>query len=1469
MSLRTILLLAVCASAVACRNNRPTSAGDAPDTTKEQWHLAFVSAPTQVMAGQPFEVTVEVLDESSTRVQDADATLSLSLESAPDLLMGATSLAPASGLATFGELTIQRAGTWRLRASVPGVAPLLSAPFEVAPAAMDASVSTLSASTTAVVADGTATATLSLRVADAFDNGLPNVPVELTVSGEQNTLSATSGTTDAQGNFTATLSSTRAERKSVTAAVGAAALGPVPVTFIAGAVQTFELDVTPSEIPADGSSSSEVSVRALDEHGNAVPGATLALTVTGADNAVTPATAITNEAGEATVTVRGSTSGDHVVSVSDGILTATAGLTMTPAPAAVDTLASAGGAGCLELDYRLRQSEAMRADVRVEYELNGTWHRATQAGAETGSGLRSLSTSAAGTPHTFHWNSSRDLPLFSGTVAVRVVASTTGTADGLSSSIDVQVGNGLAFGAPATVSLGAQVPAAILHTDIDRDGDVDFLVPGSDPSGVTLILGAAEELTVSETLSTPGYTPAYVVTADFDRDGALDIVMAGRATDRADLYFASSPGVFGSEGSSSITFGGNARGLASGDFNRNGTIDILGLTEAGTLEVFARQTGSSFTFIGGAATGGPANALATGDLDGDGDTDAIVATASGLSLWKNGAGPSYFSLIATHTITGGASRAAVADFDRDGWLDVAALHAGSAEVSLVFGSSSGISKSSTTALTEVGAGLVPADVDSDGDVDLLVSHAHGIALLLNDGSGALAPSSPVSVSSAGALTAVDVDHDGRVEIVAARPASFDIVVLPNDTPAPCQPSLAGTRMLATADQPASVVIEDFDLDGRLDLAFSESGAGTVSLRRGRGDGTFAPMDTLSVGLQPQQLVKADLDADGVVDLLTANQGDSTVTVLLSSGTGFSAGSHPAGPGAHRLVVGRFDDDDHADVITLNAADETMTLLPGDGQGALGAAVLLHTFSGAVRGIAAGDYDADGDLDVAAISGPSAVLMKNDGSSAFVVDRSISVGTGPESIAFAHMDDDGWLDLVASSGQTFVTVALGSASGTFTSKSYYGADILTAISVVDLEGDGDLDVLGVGSIAAGNQRGRMLTRFLNDGKGVLGAGARFAAGYGLVALDVADLDGDGALDVSAANRDLDRISIIPGDGAGGFLEPHTSPTAATPGHTLTDLTLADLDHDGRADAVSSVSGSAALGVQLGLPGGGFGPVTLFSVGATTQDFALADFNHDGHLDAAVGTNSSFSLVLGNGAGGFGSPSNPLAVGAIGAVAAADFDRDGHVDVAVVTNAASITLYYGAGNGTFPSGVSVGSDSGAWDLLAADVDRDGWTDLVVPAKSANYVAVHWNPRGRGNGFTKSTVSMGASSGPTKVVLADVDRDGWPDLVSSNGGSQPGASWARVEPTALTFMERWTTANGSEDLAAADIDGDGAVEIVLPDTGNRRLTVIDTGTGEVNDWAVSLEPRAVSVQDDDGDGLCDILSAGFSALSRLAGR
>jgi Bacterial Ig-like domain (group 3)/FG-GAP-like repeat len=444
--------------------------------------------------------------------------------------------------------------------------------------------------------------------------------------------------------------------------------------------------------------------------------------------------------------------------------------------------------------------------------------------------------------------------------------------------------------------------------------------------------------------------------------------------------------------------------------------------------------------------------------------------------------------------------------------------------------------------------------------------------------------------------------------------------------------------------------------------------------------------------------------------------------------------------------------------------------------ATGAAVLKHIFGPgdhSVNAIFAGTHAA-----FASASSTASISVSGTAPSTTIAASSGSVGN------YSLTATVGYHGLATPSGSEMVSfldtsnknLALGSAEISSAAAPIYNfvtipTSPVTVGSIPAGVITGDFNNDGIPDFATANLEDNTVSVFLGDGTGAFtqATGSPFAVGAGPVALAVADLNADGHLDILSANSVAGDISLLFGNGSGGF----TADPNITVGSGPQSIVVGDFNGDGLPDiAVANVYDST-INVLINDGSGGFtsNPSTTYAVGQNPSWIGTADFNHDGTLDLAVvnTTSNNVTLLQGDGLGGFtplsGSPFATLSYPVSATVG--DFNADGKADLAVISatgNTLSILLNTGTGLAASGSPYSTGDSPSA--IAVSDFNGDGKQDLIITNGNANTATVLF---GDGTGaFSAGTNSVVANlDSPASVATADFDGDGTQDIAITNVG------------------------------------------------------------------------------------------------------
>ncbi len=313
--------------------------------------------------------------------------------------------------------------------------------------------------------------------------------------------------------------------------------------------------------------------------------------------------------------------------------------------------------------------------------------------------------------------------------------------------------------------------------------------------------------------------------------------------------------------------------------------------------------------------------------------------------------------------------------------------------------------------------------------------------------------------------------------------------------------------------------------------------------------------------------------------------------------------------------------------------------------------------------ASADFNGDGKLDLAVLNlsrNNSLSIMLGDGDGTFRNHASYSTSNTPTAAAWGDFNGDGKIDLaIASSAGNGVDVYLGKGDGTFQPRQTFktGHQPL-ALATGDFNEDGSLD------LAVANASDDTVSILLGKGDGSFQNHVDFPAGPSPASVVVADFNNDGHLDLAVGNALTGQtVSTLLGNGDGTFEAPiATLIQDGDPG----DLAVADLNGDGKLDlAVASGAGKSVY-VLLGNGDGTFAIPVAYAIPGYSVSIAIGDFNGDGRLDLAVNGNNdigstSTSILIGKGDGTFGSATSYTSGITRGAIFSGDYNGDGRLDV----------------------------------------------------------------------------------------------------------------------------------------------------------------------------------------------------------------
>ncbi|HEX5229358.1 MAG TPA: FG-GAP-like repeat-containing protein, partial [Bryobacteraceae bacterium] len=647
----------------------------------------------------------------------------------------------------------------------------------------------------------------------------------------------------------------------------------------------------------------------------------------------------------------------------------------------------------------------------------------------------------------------------------------------------------------------------------------------------------------------------------------------------------------------------------------------------------------------------------------------------------------------------------------------------------------------------------------------------------------------------------------------------------------------------------------------------------------------------AVGYDAAWIAVADLNRDGKQDLIVASEGCSPcasgqlpggVYVLLGNGDGtFRAGVNVAKGVAGALAVADVNGDGKLDVMVSSQGSNFFNVLLGNGDGTFQAPKEAIT-GPSIGGDDAvfGDFNGDGKVDFVTVDASTGNLAMLPGNGDGTFGNPVISGTQPIFDSFlylaaADLNGDHKLDIVTvDSASNYLQVWLGKGDGTFEppTKVTVGEEP-TQVEIADVNGDGKLDLLAI--------NGKYPCSFsvlLGNGNGTFQTAVNYIpTGNAIRSMALADFNGDHKLDLVITAQVVKQptgVFVVLGNGDGTF---QTAPEY-TAGMFPQSAAIGDLNHDGIPDVVAASNGSNTVSVLLGKGKGVFRPAVNYAAGSGATTVVIADFNGDGKPDLAVSDigPGTISILLGKGDGTFQS-AKPTSVNfGDSGLAAGDFNKDGKQDLAVVS-LLGVTVLLGKGDGTFQSsGFSLpyGTRSGIGNIVAVDLNGDGKLDLAVSNQGSNTISILM---GNGDGTFQSNVDYTAdtNSSVQNLALADFNGDGKLDLVVSdfgcNGCSQPGV---RGDIAVLmgngdgTFRKAvYYQAEGIiQSVAVGDFNGDGKPDVAVSNFLTYGVAIfLNNGDGTFQspvDFGADNGTGFVAVGDLNGDGKPDIVAVNSGA-------
>ncbi len=926
-------------------------------------------------------------------------------------------------------------------------------------------------------------------------------------------------------------------------------------------------------------------------------------------------------------------------------------------------------------------------------------------------------------------------------------------ADTSVSTVTILMGNGDGtYPHTETIPLGVpynpSYPVAIVAGDFGN-GHVDLAVADRGTDDVTvlmndgqgnfsalapIVLGSAffpSLSLVAANFTSSGYTDLAVATSGFFSGNSIQVLLCQGNGSFKSLAPMTLSAPF------SFPAGVTPIAIVAGDFNNDGHLDLATADSNGNGDDYSVYLGDGkggFSGPTSSALSGPGTsaALATGDFTGDGQTDLAIARTSPDDvqvMLNNGDGtfsdPSVVDLVRRETPV-------VADLNGDGAPDVSVVDA---------------------------AGDILYRAGIPGEPGLF---APPVTVNPGDPSRDIAF---VDTQYGPALASVD-SNDNAISFFSLRSTGFVLV---------------GSK-LATGSEPAEIVAADLDGNGVTDLVVRDAADGTIAVYPGNGKGWFLAPTDLSVGLGASDVQVADLEQNGLLDIVYTDRLSGEVGVLENLGGGgfsppviYQAGRGPYGvtgtavPSAvtsleatDSVTVGTFTPGGLPSIVALNPGSNTFGVLTGIGDGRLAnASVFPAGGSGlVVRAINLGN----GVTGLAILTPDGLYIEPSDGFGSFLPAVKIDVGFEPNGLTVANLNGSGPSDLLISNPLGDVQVLLANGNGTF--QPPHNLDQQVAMTAV-----GPNLITPAAFIYSDKLTDQLVVRTAAGVTTVLGDATTGLVSPGAVTL--ADLNNNGVLDLVVANSGSNNVLVYPGLGNGTFAteslnDGHGFFTGTNPA----GITVADVNGDGRLDLIVADKGSNDVTILLNEKVGNgftFVPGPRLQVGIGPVATVVADVYGTGVPDLVVANSGSNNVMvlpaIGN---GFFDDQNPT-VYAVGtnpsSLFVGNFTGALGQEIATVnsgSNTVSLVSNLGSASPVTQSVSSGGTDPAA----AFMVPGTGAASLVVANSGNGSISLF---EGGENGLSlNSVLSTAGLPNPSALALASFGTSGL-EFWATNDGEQ----------------------------------------------------------------------------------------------------
>ena len=361
----------------------------------------------------------------------------------------------------------------------------------------------------------------------------------------------------------------------------------------------------------------------------------------------------------------------------------------------------------------------------------------------------------------------------------------------------------------------------------------------------------------------------------------------------------------------------------------------------------------------------------------------------------------------------------------------------------------------------------------------------------------------------------------------------------------------------------------------------------------------------------------------------------------------------------------------------------------------------------------------------------------------------------------------------------------------------------------------------------------------------------AAGGSPSSVVVGHFNADTRLDLATANNYSNNIAILLGNGSGGFSGPVNIAVGGTP----YSIAVGNFNGDSHPDLATANLDSNNVSILLGNGSGGFSAPTSFPAGSGPVSVAVGNFNGDAHLDLATANYRSFesdvSILLGDGSGGFGAPTEFGAASSPYSVAVGNFNGDARPDLAVANNGASenVSILLGDGSGGFTGPTNFGTGANSASVAVGNFNADVFADLAVantgtPSGPPSSVSILL---GNGSGGFGVRTNFTAGAAPTSVAVGDFNGDSRPDLAVTNHFSNNVSILLGDGGGGFTAPTNIALGGGPYSVAVGEFNADARPDLAIANlnsSNSNDVTILLNATSNVYPRPKQASPARLSL-------------------------